>query len=175
MNLRKVVQRFLLPSSVVTGIYWLKFRCLVSPRAEVELSPLLTIGDGTKIASFCKIKATDGPLRIGRRVSIGSNAFIASDRAGVEIGDFTMVGPNVAVVGNNYNYDRLDIPICEQEKTSRGIRIGTDVWLGAGCVVLDGVTVGDGAIITAGAVVHGDVPPKAILAGVPARSVAMRR
>ncbi len=86
-----------------------------------------------------------------------------------------MVGPNVVVVGNSYRSDRLDLPICMQEKTSLGIRIGRDVWIGAGCVILDGVTVGDGAIITAGAVVNNDVPANVMVGGMPAKALAMRR
>ncbi len=160
---------------LVTAVYWVKFKCRVSPRAEVDLSPLLTIGRGTEISSFCKIKASDGPLKIGARVSIGASCFISAHEGGVEIGDYTMVGPNVVVVGNNYRYDRLDLPICLQEKTYLGIRIGRDVWIGAGCVILDGVTVGDGAIITAGAVVIKDVPANAMVGGMPAKALAMRR
>ena len=41
----------------------------------------------------------------------------------------------VCIIGNDYRYDRLDVPVALQEKTSKGIRIGRDVWLGAGCVV----------------------------------------
>ena len=56
MNARKVAQRFLVPSFVVTLIYMLRYRCKVSPRAEVELSARLRIGAGTRISSFAKVK-----------------------------------------------------------------------------------------------------------------------
>ncbi|MDW7710949.1 MAG: acyltransferase [Deferrisomatales bacterium] len=174
MKLRKIAQRFLLPQFAVTMYYGLKYGAMVSPRAEVELSPLLTIGRGSQIGSFCKIKATDGPLAIGRNVSVGSNSFISSEGGGVEIGDDTMFGPGVSVVGNSYKFDRLDVPMCLQEKTSKGIRIGRDVWVGAGAVILDGVTVGEGAILGAGAVVTRDVPARAIVAGVPAKVIGSR-
>lgn len=168
MKLKKIVQRFLVPSFVVTIIYAVKYKCMVSPRAEVELSPLLKIGKGTQISSFTKIKATDGPLTIGSGVTIGTNSFISADRMGVTIGDHTMFGPNVTVVGNNYRFDRLDIPMIQQEKTSEGIRIGDDVWVGSGATILDGVTIGNGAIIGAGSVVTKDVDEYQIVAGVPA-------
>ncbi|MFW2440083.1 MAG: acyltransferase [Arenicellales bacterium] len=168
MKLKKIAQRFLVPSFVITIIYAVKYKCMVSPRAEVELSPLLKIGKGTQISSFTKIKATDGPLTIGANVTIGSNSFISADRMGVAIGDHTMFGPNVSVVGNNYRFDRLDIPMIQQEKTSEGIRIGNDVWVGAGAIILDGVTICDGAIVGAGSVVTKDVGEYEIVAGAPA-------
>ncbi len=175
MKLKKVLQRFFIPSIVITAIYWLKFRCMISPRAEVELSPLLKIGKGTQIGSFSKIKATEGPLTIGANVSIGTCCFISAESGGVVIGDYTMLGPNVTVVGNNYKYDRLDIPMCFQEKTSKGIRIGRDVWIGAGAVILDGVTIGDGAIVGAGTIVTKNLPKYAIAVGVPAKIISTRK
>ena len=164
-----------MPSFLVTIVYALKYRCMVSPRAEVELSPLLKIGRGTQISSFCKIKASDGPLEIGCNVAIGTNCFIASHKGGISIGDDCMVSPNVTIVGNNYKYDRLDIPICKQEKTSKGINIGENVWLGAGVVVLDGVIIGSGAIVAPNSVVATKVPENAIVQGNPAKIVFTRR
>jgi len=175
MKLKKVIQRFLVPSFIVTIIYAFKFKCMVSPRAEVELSPLLKIGKGTQIGSFTKIKATDGPLTIGANVTVGSNSFLSADKEGVSIGDNTMFGPNVTVVGNNYRFDRLDIPMCQQEKTSRGIRIGNDVWIGSGAIILDGVTICDGVIVGAGAVVSRDIAEYQVVAGVPAKVIKDRR
>ena len=174
MQLKKLAQRFLTPSFLVTVIYGVKYKCLVSPRAEVDLSSLVKLGKGTQVAAFTRIKATDGPLRIGKNVAIGSNCFISAHPGGVEIGDFTMLGPGVTVVANSYRHDRLDIPICLQEKTSKGVRIGIDVWVGAGAIVLDGVSIGDGAIIGAGAVVTEDIPERGIAVGVPAKVVSIR-
>ena len=175
MKLKKVFQRFLVPSFVVTIIYAFKYKCMVSPRAEVELSPLLKIGKGTQIGSFTKIKATDGPLTIGAHVTIGSNSFLSADKKGVSIGDHTMFGPNVTVVGNNCRFDRLDIPMCQQEKTSAGIIIGNDVWLGSGAIILDGVKIGDGVIVGAGSVVTKDIGAYQVVAGVPAKVIKDRR
>jgi len=158
MKLGKLIRRFLIPSTIVSGIYWLKFRCLISPRAEVDFSPLLKVGRGTRISSFCKIKAVDGPVQIGRHVSIGANCSIGGSPGGVIIGDYCLLGPGVMVMTNNYRYDRLDLPIYKQGTTSTGVVIGDDVWIGANSTVLDGVRIGKGCVVGAGAIVRENLP-----------------
>jgi acetyltransferase-like isoleucine patch superfamily enzyme len=175
MRPAKLLQRFVLPSFVISLIYAFRYGALISPRAEVELSPLLKLGKGTKISSFTKIKATDGPMAIGGRVSIGVGCFIHAGSGGVSIGDDSMISPNVSIVGTNYRYDRLDIPIQEQGETSKGITIGRDVWIGVGCAILDGAVIGDHAIVAPNAVVSTAIPAKAIAVGNPAKPVFTRR
>lgn len=175
MDARKTLQRFLLPGFAVTVIYYLRFRCMVSPRAEVELSPRLTIGEGSQVGSFTKIKATDGDLTIGREVHIGTCCFISAEAGGVTIGDHSMISPNVCIVGNDYRYDRLDVPVQKQEKTSKGIRIGRDVWIGAGCVVMDGAEIADHCIVSPNSVVSGRLEAGAVAQGMPAKPLFVRR
>lgn len=175
MKPAKIIRRFLTPGFVVSGLCWLRYRCMVSPRSEVELSRFLSIGRGTQIGSFCKIKSAEGPLEIGSGVLIAVGCFITSDRGGVTIGDHAMIGPSAAIVGNNYRYDRLDVPICRQETTSKGIRIEGNVWVGANCVVLDGASIGSGAIISPNSVVSTKIPANAIAQGNPAKVVFTRR
>lgn len=175
MKLGKIVRRFLVPSFVVTAIYAVKYRCLISPKAEVELSPLLRIGKGTQVGSFTKIKASDGPMDIGHSSFIGNSCFITSDSGGVRIGDYAMIASNVSIIGNNYRYDNLAVPVCLQDKTSKGIEIGSNVWIGAGAVVLDGSTIGDGVILAPNSVVTGNLPDNVIASGNPAAVVFERR
>lgn len=175
MDARKTIQRFLVPGFVVTLVYLMRFRCKISPRAEVELSPRLTIGEGSQVGSFTKIKATDGDLAIGREVHIGTCCFISAETGGVTIGDYSMISPNVCIVGNDYRYDRLDVPIALQEKTSKGIRIGKDVWIGAGCVVLDGADIADHCIVTPNSVVSGRLEAGTVAQGMPAKALFVRR
>lgn len=175
MNFRKVAQRFLIPSWVVTIIYFRKYRCKISPRAEVELSKKLRIGAGSEIGSFTKIKATDGTMTIGENVTIGTCCFLAASEGGVSIGDFSMLGPNVSVVGNDYKYDRMDVPVVQQEKISKGIVIGKDVWIGAGAVVTDGTDIGDHCIIAPNSVVTRSLKPGSIAHGSPAEVIFERR
>ena len=171
---RTAIQRFFLPAPIVTIVYYFKYKCKISPRAEVELSSLLTVGRDTQISSFCKVKATNGPLVIGSDVSVGSGSFISSDKMGVRIGDHCLIGPNVTITGNNYRYDRLDVPICKQGTTSKGIKIGSDVWIGAGACILDGADIGNGVIVTPNSVVSTKVPDNSVVQGNPAKAIFMR-
>ncbi|HKI02021.1 MAG TPA: acyltransferase [Thermoanaerobaculia bacterium] len=176
MRTGTVVRRFLVPGFVVSIHAWLKFRCQISPRAEVEITPFLKIGAGAVVGSFTKIKASDGPLTIGSHVEIANGCVLTSHAKGVEIGDDCLIGPNVSIIGNNYRYDRLDVPIRLQEKVSaKGIRVGSDVWIGAGCILLDGADVGSGSVLTPNSVVSGTVPERSIVQGNPGKVIFTRR
>jgi acetyltransferase-like isoleucine patch superfamily enzyme len=176
MNLGTLVRRFLTPGLVVTLRGYFKYGCMISPRAEVEITPNLRIGRKSIVSSFTKVKATDGPLRIGSHVEISNGCVIASHTSGVEIGDDCLIGPNVSIIGPNYRYDRLDVPIRLQEKISlKGIRIGNNVWIGAGCVILDGADIGSGTILTPNSVVSGRIPENSIAQGNPAKVIFTRR
>ena len=84
-------------------------------------------------------------------------------------------GPNVCIIENNFHYDKLDVPIYQQEKTSKGIDIGDNVWIGSGCAILDGATIRSGAIITPNSVVSSKIPENAIAQGNPAKVIFTRR
>jgi len=174
MNPARVIRRFL-PGFAVTILYWLRFRCLVSPRAEVDFHPNLEIGRGTRIGSFTKIKASNGRLTIGSNVSIGNSSFIGSGTGGTRIGDHCLISNNVTILSSNYRYDRLDQPIMMQGVTSKGVEIGADVWLGSGVIVLDGSVIGESTIVTPGSVVSSRLPAGVIVQGNPAKVIFERR
>lgn len=175
MKLGTVLRRFGIPASLVSLICFIRYRAKVSPRAELELSANLEMGEGCVVGSFSKVKTSDGPLTLGRNVQIGTQCSIASGEAGISIGDDSMISPKVSIVGNNYRYDRLDIPISKQPQISKGIVIGKGVWVGAGVVVLDGAQIGDGVIVTPNSVVGGRVAPNTIVQGNPAKKIFTRR
>jgi acetyltransferase-like isoleucine patch superfamily enzyme len=135
----------------------------------------LRIGAGTKIGSFTKIKASEGPLEIGAEVSISVGCDISSGASGVFIGDDCLISSHVHIIGNNYNYDRIDIPIRLQGTSSKGIRIGSNVWVGAGACILDGSLIGDGVIVTPLSVVSSRIPENTIIQGNPAKIIFKRR
>jgi len=175
MKARSFVQRFLVPRWAISLYYFLKYRCKVSTRAEVELSPLLSIGRGSEVSSFTKIKASYGPLQIGKNCFIGAGCFISSHQGGVTIGDDCLISPNVTIIANNYNYHRLDVIFREQGCSSKGVRIGANVWIGCGASILDGAQIGSGVIVTPNSVVAGKVPDHAIVQGNPAKIIFTRR
>jgi acetyltransferase-like isoleucine patch superfamily enzyme len=72
-------------------------------------------------------------------------------------------------VPSTHNFARTDLLIRDQFTTDRGITIEPNVWVGTHVSILDGVTVGTGSIVAAGAVVTHDVPPSSIVGGVPAK------
>jgi len=134
----------------------------------------IILGEGNYVHNFCVISATySGYVRTGRDCSFNPATQIFG-AGGVEIGDNVLVGGMAAIIGYSHGFDERSIPISQQPITAQGIRIGSDVWIGAHATVLDGITVGDGAIVGAGSVVTHDVPPHTVVAGVPARVLRRR-
>ena len=113
-------------------------------------------------------------------ITIGNNCFIGEfnvirGQGGVTIGNDVYTGPMVQLVAVNHVFNDPNRPIREQGITAKGITIEDDVWLGANVTVVDGVTVGRGSIIGAGAVVTSDIPPYSIAVGTPAKPIKDRR
>jgi len=116
---------------------------------------------------------------IGRGVHIGNNSGIGKDAYVppiVYIGDDVMMGPEVVLVPRQHLIDRLDKPMNMQGKTGIiPIHIESDVWIGRRAVIMPGVTIGTGAVIGACALVTRDVPPYAVVGGVPATVLKYRK
>jgi len=113
-------------------------------------------------------------IRAGRSLSINAGAYV-SGRGGLTIGDQVLIGPNAVVVTTHHRWDDPDRPIQDQGHRLLPTRIGSDVWIGANAVVLPGVAVGTGTVVSAGAVVTRDTEPYSIVVGAPARSIGDRR
>lgn len=106
----------------------------------------------------------------GKNIKVGKNVFINSgcrfqDQGGITIGDGVLIGHNVVLATLNHDID----PRKRGTMHPAPITIGNDVWIGANATVVPGVSIGDGAIIAAGAVVTKDVPRNVIVGGVPAK------
>jgi acetyltransferase-like isoleucine patch superfamily enzyme len=173
-KLELIARRFLIPRSFVTVYALVRWHATVSTRAEVELSPLLSLGRGTTVSSFTKIKATDGVLATGEKCGFGPGCFIAAGAGGIQMGDHVIFGPNVSVIAANYRYGQLDVPLEEQGLTSQGIQIGNNVWVGASSVILDGSEIGDNSIVVANSLVNRKFPPNSIIQGNPAKVILAR-
>lgn len=130
------------------------------------------IGDDCTIDSGCKIYYPQG-ISIGKNVSITQD-IIFDGKGTIEIGDDSMIGFQSIILTSTYNSARKDVLIREHGKSQAPIKIEKDVWIGTRVTILPGVTIGDGAIIGANAVVTGDVSPYTIVGGIPATYIKDR-
>lgn len=108
----------------------------------------------------------------GKNIHLGDNVFINADckfqdQGGIYIGNDVLIGHNVVLATLNHDEN----PENRANLIAAPIKIGNKVWIGSNATILPGVTVGDGAIIAAGAVVTKDVEENSIVAGVPARFI----
>ncbi len=108
----------------------------------------------------------------GKNITIGNNVFINAgckfqDQGGIVIGDGALIGHNVVLATLNHDL----APEKRQQLHPAPIRIGCGVWIGANATVTSGVTIGDYAVVAAGAVVNRDVPAYTVVGGVPARVI----
>jgi len=174
MNWKQIVQRFLIPQTLICLYYMVRFHCIISPKAEVEFSPTIKLGQGVTIGSFAKIKATQGLLLIGKHTGIATSCFFAADTGGIVIGEDCLFGPHVNMMSSSYNLDRIDQPFHQQGTNSRGVRIGNNVWVGAGTTILDGTILGDNTVVTANSLLNRRYPPNVILQGSPAKIILRR-
>ena len=142
-------------------------------RRRVVIGDLFVLGRNSTIECTGVISELGESLRIGNNVGISQGAFI-SVRGKVEIGDDTIIGPNVTMIAENHNSNNKDIPIRNQGVTRKGIRIGKNCWIGTGVTILDGVSIGDGSIVAAGAVVTKDVDENVVVGGIPAKIIRKR-
>lgn len=108
----------------------------------------------------------------GKNISIGKDVFFNTgcsfqDRGGIHIGDGSLIGMNVNIATLNHGLDMKT----RNTTYASPVTIGKSVWIGSGATILPGVTIGDRAVIAAGAVVTKDVPEGTVVAGVPAKVV----
>ena len=112
-------------------------------------------------------------VRIGSRTTINRGCQIITSykvkNIEVEIGNHVAVAPGVYFLAAGHDYTNRSLP-----DTAGSIYVGDDVWIGARSIILQGVTIGEGAVIAAGSVVTKDVPPYTVVAGVPAKALKKR-
>lgn len=143
-------------------------------RDRLQLGQSATLGSGT-ILSFGDEQNGFGKINVGTKTWIGQYNNLRAGGGDIQIGQNCLISQFCTLVATNHGI-RRELPVQQQppDSTRSGIRLGDDVWLGAGVVVTPGVTVGDGAVIGANAVVTSNVPDYEIWAGVPARRIGVR-
>ena len=108
----------------------------------------------------------------GKFIEVGKNVFVNNactfmDRGGMILEDEVKIGPRVNLITENHDLD----PTKRRTLISNRIVVKRNVWIGAAATILPGVTIGENAVVAAGAVVTRDVPPNTIVAGVPAKVI----
>ncbi len=141
--------------------------CFISELAAVQ-TELLDLGDRTYIAANAYVT---GSVRAGRDCTINAFAVVRGD---IRLGNAVRIGAHTSIIAFNHGTANVDIEMFRQPIISRGIVIGDDVWIGSHVVILDGISVGDKAILAAGAIVTKDVPAGAVVGGNPARVIKSR-
>lgn len=127
-------------------------------------------GKGLIVGKDVTINVSRGAsLVFGDRVGIGNRCQIVSHEA-ITIGEGTVLAPGVLIYDHNHVFD-FEEGVRQREFTSSPVNIGKHCWLGAGVIVLKGVTIGDNCVIGAGAVVTKDIPSCSIAVGNPARVI----
>lgn len=170
---------------IINGLVYLK----------VKISnPATTLGKDCRInwsVSFCGTK----PITIGRQcdlrnyavlspghgfISIGNNSAIGAfnyfdGNGGIKVGDDVRFGPHCAVYSANHTFEDVDHCIASQPLDYAKVIIENDVWVGSHSVILAGVSIGRGAVISAGSIVTKDVEAYCVVAGVPSKVIKRRK
>jgi acetyltransferase-like isoleucine patch superfamily enzyme len=151
--------------------YWsskVMFGCEFRHRRKIYLGKKVVVSRGVVIHA----DSIDG-IVLGNYSQLGPYTVLYGN---IKIGKLVMVGPHVTMASANHGFSRLDIPILDQECTTKGeIFIEDDVWIGAGCAILTGVKIGTGSVIAAGSVVNKNVEHYSIMAGAPAKTIGSRK
>jgi acetyltransferase-like isoleucine patch superfamily enzyme len=156
----------------LVSIIWRRFR-------EDALRPLFA-GYGWKFRFDPDGTYSFETITVGNDVNLGQRPILLAPRSHIRIGNHVMFGPEVTIRGGNHRVDlvgRFMTSVTEYEKRPEddlGVIIEDDVWIGTRAIILDGVTIGRGAIVGAGSVVTKSVPPYTIVAGIPARNIKIR-
>ena len=136
---------------------------------------LVKLGDNVHLHTGIKIQTgNDANVEIGEQTHIQSGCQLSAYKSSIIIGRGVEIAPNCAFYSYNHGIE-ANIPVRDQPLISNGdIVVGDDAWLGYGVVVLDGVEIGENAIIGAGSVVTKNIPPNSIAVGNPAKFVKFR-
>jgi acetyltransferase-like isoleucine patch superfamily enzyme len=146
----------------------------LGPRSTVTRPSSVTIGTRVEIEQdvFIKVSTDDASLLIGDYTFIGARCTLhVAGR--IVIGSHTLIGDGVVIADHTHGR-RAALRLDEQGLRIAPVTIGDDVLINPNALIGPGVTVGNGAIVAAAAVVTRDVPPLAIVAGIPARVIAWR-
>jgi acetyltransferase-like isoleucine patch superfamily enzyme len=165
---------------------WLKVRwrgrlqtdglCFIGPGVKFEIGreARVVLGRWSWIGHGCKVRVHEGELIIGAKSVLGQECTISAFQH-VSIGRECIIADRVMMIDFDHGMVEVERPIREQGIYKRNVRIGHNVWIGYGACVLRGVTVGNNSVIGTSAVVTCDVPENAVVGGIPAKVIRMRK
>lgn len=165
---------------------WLKLRwrgrlrtnglCFVCPGVKFEIGrdACVSLGRWSWIGHSCKIRVHEGELSIGAKSVLGQEVTISAYQH-ISIGRECIIADRVMMIDFDHGTVEVERTIREQGIYKRDVDVGHNVWIGYGACLLRGVSVGNNAVIGTSAVVTRNVPDNAVVAGVPARLIRMRR
>lgn len=134
------------------------------------IKKLVTVGKSTVIQTGFRFGMKD-VIKIGSNCQINEDVYIQS----AIIGDYVLIAQRVAILAVTHNFSSKEIPIIQQGSAKADpVIIEDNVWISRNVVVMPGIRLGTGSIVGAGAVVTKDVPPYAIVGGVPAKIIRFR-
>lgn len=148
----------------------------ISDKASVYNADQIEIGDFSRIDDFCVLS---GRVTIGRNVHIAPQSLVSGGRAGAALEDFTGLAYGAKVIAQSDDYSGATltnptVPLAFKREIEAPVTIGRHSILGAGAIVLPGVSLGEGCSVGAGSVVISSVPAWTIVAGVPAKFIKSR-
>lgn len=146
--------------------------CILDGYSEEKI----ILGDGVKIGAYSSLSSTSHMSKYGKGLKMGNNSAVGQftefgASGGIEIGNDVIMGSYVSFHSENHNFDDPSRLIREQGVTSKSIKIGNNIWVGAKVTFLDGCQVGDNSVVAAGAVVNGIYPPNSVIGGIPAKII----
>jgi acetyltransferase-like isoleucine patch superfamily enzyme len=140
----------------------------IEPRGEIRFGRFVWIGDGTKI------RCHEGIVEIGSKTVMGQECTISAYQR-VRIGDECVIADRAMFIDFDHGIVEVERPIRSQGIYKRDVEVGNNVWIGYGACILRGVSVGDNSVIGTNSVVTKDVPANAVVGGIPARIIRMRK
>lgn len=163
---------FRIPSKIKIGSdVFLDDSSVLDIRLKQNSNASISLGDSVVLGRNSLIIAKDGEINLAGGVNISSNCRIAT-QSKIRIGKSTLVAAYCYIGPGNHQKGDSEVPLIEREMENKGgVEIGEFVWIGAHSTILDGVVIGDGAIIGAHSLVRDSVPPRTIVAGVPAKVI----
>ncbi len=136
---------------------------------NVQIGNQVVLKEGARICS-CNQNAK---IKIGENTTFGYHSFLFSSES-IEIGNNCLIAPFVYIVDSDHNIEKEKL-INEQPNSTAPVKIGNDVWIGTGAKILKGVSIENGAVIAAGAIVRNDVKAYEIHGGIPAKKISDRK